>query len=415
MLQTQAPRLGLKENLGQFSLLVLVNAFVGGMVGMERSILPQIAEQDFQLTAHSAILSFIALFGISKAMTNYVAGRWADQYGRKKTLLLGWFISIPIPFLLMWANSWSLILLANILLGISQGLTWSSTVIMKIDLAGPKNRGFALGINECAGYFSVALSALGTSYIAAEYALRPQPFYLGIALILFGGLLSLFLVKETKQFAELEQKQTPASSDEPQFSSKELILHTSFKDKNLSSICQAGLFNNLNDGMAWGLFPLLFAQANQTLEAIGILTAIYPAVWGIGQLFMGGLSDKFGRKGLIIWGMWLQALGILGIALSSTFKGFATGSTCLGLGTAMVYPTLLAVIGDVAQPSWRASAIGIYRLWRDLGYAFGALVAGLVADYFGLVNASLLIAFLTAMSGVIVYLRLSESTQTSSN
>jgi len=222
-------------------------------------------------------------------------------------------------------------------------------------------------------------------------------------------------VKETKQFAELEQKQTPASSDEPQFSSKELILHTSFKDKNLSSICQVGLFNNLNDGMAWGLFPLLFAQANQTLEAIGILTAIYPAVWGIGQLFMGGLSDKFGRKGLIIWGMWLQALGILGIALSSTFEGFATGSTCLGLGTAMVYPTLLAAIGDIAQPSWRASAIGIYRLWRDLGYAFGALVAGLVADYFGLANASLLIAFLTAVSGVIVYLRLSESTPTISN
>ena len=407
------PRLGLKENLGQFSLLVLVNAFVGGMVGMERSILPQIAEQEFHLSAHSAILLFIALFGISKALTNYFTGRWADYYGRKKTLLFGWLLAIPIPFLLMWAESWSLILLANVFLGISQGLTWSSTVIMKIDLAGPKNRGFALGINEFAGYLSVALSAFATSYIATEYALRPHPFYLGVIFVIVGGLLSLFFVKETKEFVKLEEDQvSPKESQQTkqlELHSKELIFHTSFKDKTLSSICQAGMFNNLNDGMAWGLFPLLFTQAHQDLESIGILTALYPGVWGIGQLFMGGLSDHYGRKILITWGLWVQALGILAIALGHHFLHFSFGSILLGIGTAMVYPTLLAAIGDASQPIWRASAIGIYRLWRDLGYALGALIAGLVADSFGLVNAGLVVASLTALSGFIVQWRMTES------
>jgi MFS family permease len=403
-----AIQLGLRENLAQFSLLVLVNAFVGAMVGMERSILPAIAEEEFQLAARTAILSFIVVFGVTKALTNYFAGRFSDSFGRKHVLVAGWLIAAPVPFLLMWAPSWAWILGANVLLGVSQGLTWSTTVIMKIDLAGPKNRGLAMGLNEAAGYFAVALSALGTGFIAAEVGLRPEPFYLGVGFVVLGTLLSVFAVKETLHHVAHESKLTGAAAD-PALSQREIVLRTSLTDPDLSSVSQAGLVNNLNDGMAWGLFPLVFAAAHMSLGEIGTLAAIYPAVWGLAQLVTGAWSDRIGRKGLIVAGMWTQAAGIVVIALGASFAVFALGAVLLGLGTAMVYPTLLAAIGDVAHPSWRASAVGVYRLWRDMGYAVGALLAGIVADAFGLAAATLTIAGLTFASGVLVAIRMRET------
>ncbi len=406
-------RLGLRENLGQFSLLVLVNAFVGAMIGMERSILPAIAQEEFQLAAKSAVLSFIVVFGLTKALTNYLAGRLSDRFGRKHVLVGGWVVALPVPFLLMWAPSWSWVLFANALLGISQGLTWSTTVIMKIDLSGPNKRGLAMGLNEFAGYFAVAGSALGTGFIAAHYGLRPQPFYLGVAFVLLGLLLSLFFVRETKHHAVLEsqlqsqrQGQLPADSMPTQ---RQVFWRTSLSDRNLSSVSQAGLVNNLNDGMAWGLFPLFFSAAQLNLGQIGTLAAIYPATWGLAQLFTGAWSDRVGRKWLIVAGMWVQAVGIGVVILGVSFGGFASGAALLGIGTAMVYPTLLAAIGDVAHPSWRASSVGVYRLWRDLGYALGALLAGVVADALGLPAAMWLIALLTFVSGVIVALRMNET------
>ncbi len=400
-------RLGLRENLGQFSLLVVVNAFVGAMVGMERSILPAIAEDEFHLAARTAILSFIVVFGITKAITNYFAGRWSDRFGRKHVLVAGWLVAAPVPFLLMWAPSWTWILVANVLLGVSQGLTWSTTVIMKIDLAGPKNRGLAMGLNEFAGYFAVALSALATGYIAAEVGLRPEPFYLGVGFVVLGGSLSLLAVRETRDHVTHESS---LAGDVPEvLTQREIIGRTSFTDPDLSSVSQAGMVNNLNDGMAWGLFPLLFAAADMSLAQIGTLAAIYPAVWGLGQLFTGAWSDRVGRKRLIVAGMWTQAVGIVVIALGSSFLLFAAGAVLLGLGTAMVYPTLLAAIGDVAHPSWRASSVGVYRLWRDMGYAVGALLAGVVADAFGLSAATLTIAGLTFASGVVVAVRMRET------
>jgi len=405
---TKTIQLGLRQNLAQFSLLVIVNAFVGAMVGMERSILPAIAEEEFLLAARSAILSFIVVFGISKALTNYLAGRLADTYGRKIILISGWVVAAPVPFVLMWAPSWSWILAANLLLGISQGLTWSTTVIMKIDLAGPKNRGTAMGFNEFAGYFAVAGAALATGYIASIYGLRPEPFYLGIGFVIAGLALSVFLVRETLGHARLEAELAGIPAGEELPSQREIFWRTSIKDRNLSSVSQAGLVNNLNDGMAWGLFPLFFMAAGMSLKEVGWLAAIYPAVWGIGQLFTGALSDRIGRKGLIVGGMWVQALGIALLALSHTFAGFATGSVLLGAGTAMVYPTLLATIGDVVHPAWRGSAVGVYRLWRDLGYAFGAVIAGIVADLLGLTTALLFVAALTFASGLVVFLRMEK-------
>ncbi len=407
-------RLGLRENLAQFSLLVLVNAFVGAMIGMERSILPAIAEDEFGLAARTSVLSFIVVFGITKALTNYFAGRFSDRFGRKAVLIAGWLIAVPVPFLLMAAPSWTWILGANVLLGISQGLTWSTTVIMKIDLAGSQSRGLAMGFNEFAGYFAVALSALGTGFLAAEFGLRPVPFYPGVAFVTLGLLLSALVVRETKGHAELEAAGATGSPEET-LSPKEVILRTSFTDRNLSAVSQAGMINNLNDGMAWGLFPLLYASAGVSLGDIGTLAAIYPAVWGIGQLFTGALSDRVGRKGLIVAGMFTQGLGIVAVAIGaealggSPFGSFATGAALLGLGTAMVYPTLLAAIGDVAHPSWRASSVGVYRLWRDLGYAVGAVFAGLLADAFNVIVATYAIAALTLASGVVVALRMRET------
>lgn len=402
-------RLGLRHNLPQFSLLVVVNALVGAMVGMERSILPAIGEREFHLAARSAVLSFIVVFGVSKAFANYSAGRASDRFGRKHLLVGGWLVAAPVPFLLMWAPSWNWILFANLLLGVSQGLTWSATVIMKIDLAGPADRGLAMGLNEFAGYLAVAGSALGTGWIAARYGLRPEPFYAGVVFVVLGLALSALVVRETKGHAEQEARLHDGAvlADRP--TQRAVFWQTTLRHRDLSSVTQAGLVNNLNDGMAWGLFPLFFAAAQMTLGEIGTLAAVYPATWGITQLFTGAWSDRVGRKWLIACGMWVQAVGIGVVIVSLSFGGFALGGVLLGIGTGMVYPTLLAAIGDVAHPAWRASAVGVYRLWRDLGYAIGALLAGLAADALGLAPAMGIIAAVTVLSGVVVAVRMRET------
>ncbi len=402
-------RLGIRENLGQFALLVVVNAFVGAMVGMERSILSPMAEEEFHLAARTAVLSFIVVFGVTKALTNYLAGRLSDRFGRKHVLVAGWLVAAPVPFLLMWAPSWTWVLVANALLGVSQGLTWSTTVIMKIDLSGPARRGLAMGLNEFAGYFAVAGSALATGFLAARYGLRPEPFFLGVAFVAIGLSLSVLVVRETRHHVAAESRLHGALPPDGVLSAREIFWRTSVLDRNLSSVSQAGLVNNLNDGMAWGLFPLFFAAAGMTLGQIGTLAAVYPATWGVAQLVTGAWSDRVGRKWLIASGMWVQALGIVVIVLAGGFAGFAAGAAVLGVGTAMVYPTLLAAIGDVAHPTWRASAVGVYRLWRDLGYAVGALLAGVTADAFGLSAAMWLVAGLTLVSGVVVALRMTET------
>lgn len=402
-------QLGLKENWKQFSLLVIVNAFVGAMIGLERTILPEIAVNEFQLEAKSAILSFIVVFGLTKAITNYFAGRLSDKFGRKKILVFGWITAIPIPLLFIFAESWNWILLANVFLGISQGLTWSTTVIMKIDLVGSKQRGLAMGLNEFAGYFAVAVSAYLTGLVASEYGLRPEPFYLGILYLGVGLMLSLFLVRETNHFVHHEMKTDKVDQTIPQNKNSTLFYQTTFLNKNLSSITQAGFINNLNDGMAWGIFPMLYASLGFDLKTIGILSFIYPATWGITQIFTGYFSDFTGRKIFIYGGMWIQSLGIVMMALFQEFWIFVVANVLLGLGTAMVYPTLLAAIGDVAHPKERATVVGIYRLWRDSGYAAGAVIAGLVADSFGLISSIWLVAVITFLSGLIVIVRMSET------
>jgi MFS family permease len=404
-----AIRLGLRENIAQFSLLIVVNAFVGAMVGLERGVLPVIADTEFHVAARAAILSFIVVFGVTKALTNYGAGRLADRFGRKRVLVAGWLVAVPVPFMLMWAPEWSWIVAANVLLGISQGLTWSTTVIMKIDLVGPKRRGLAMGINECAGYVAVAASALATGWIAAHYSPRPQPFYLGIGYVTLGLLLSALLVRETQHHVRHEINLRMRAAADTLLSHREIFVRTTLTDRTLSSVCQAGLVNNLNDGMAWGIFPLYFAAAGMNLGQIGLLAALYPMVWGVMQLATGAWSDSVGSKGLIVGGMCVQAAGIAATALGSGFAMFAFGALLLGAGTAMVYPTLLAAIGDVAHPAWRASAVGVYRLWRDLGYAIGALLAGIVADALGLAAAIWLVSAVTLGSGVIVALRMRET------
>jgi MFS family permease len=408
-MNTTTVRLGLRENLAQFSLLVVVNAFVGAMVGLERSILPAIAQDEFHIAARAAILSFIAVFGVTKALSNYLAGRLSDRFGRKQVLVTGWLVAVPVPFILMWAPDWDWVVAANVLLGVSQGLTWSTTVIMKIDLVGPKQRGLAMGLNEFAGYVAVAGSALATGWIAAHFGLRPEPFYLGVGYVALGSLLSALAVRETRHHVAYELRQHQGAADRSGLTQGEIFRRTSLTDRNLSSVSQAGFVNNLNDGAAWGLFPLVFAAAGMSLAQIGVLAAIYPAVWGCVQVFTGALSDQIGRKGLIVWGMWLQAAGIAVTASTAGFGGFSVGGVLLGLGTAMVYPTLLAAIGDVAHPGWRASSVGVYRLWRDLGYAAGALLAGLTADRFGMAAAVWLVAALTFLSGVIAAVRMNET------
>jgi MFS family permease len=400
-------RLGLRENLAQFSLLVVVNAFVGAMVGIERSILPLLADREFHLAARFAALSFIVVFGVTKALTNYAAGRLSDRIGRKQVLVAGWIVAIPVPFLLMWAPTWNWILVANAFLGVSQGLTWSTTVIMKIDLVGSARRGFAMGLNEFAGYGALAGAALLTGWIAARQGLRPDPFYPGVVFMAIGLALSILFVRETRGHVTLES--TLHNAPSVPMSARDVFWKTTLTDPNLSSVSQAGLVNNLNDGMVWGLFPLLFAAANLSIDRIGALAAIYPATWSVGQLATGALSDRIGRKWFIAGGMWVQAAGIAAVIVSNGFAGFALGGVLLGVGTAMVYPTLLAAIGDVAASAWRASSVGVYRLWRDLGYAVGAVLAGLTADAFGLKGAMWVVAVITFLSGVIVSVRMDET------
>ena len=402
-------RLGLRENAVQFVLLVVVNAFVGAMVGLERSILPTMATQEFHLAARTAMLSFIVMFGLAKAFTNYGAGRLSDKVGRKRVLVAGWLVAVPVPFLLMWAPTWTWVLVANVLLGVSQGLTWSATVIMKIDLVGAAQRGLAMGLNEFAGYLAVAASALATGWIASAYGLRPEPFYLGVGFVVAGLALSVFLIRETAGHVAHESALVGAVSTLGVPTASQVFWRTTLLDHNLSSVSQAGLVNNLNDGMAWGLFPLVFAAAGMNLAQIGLLAAVYPATWGVVQLITGALSDRTGRKWLIVCGMWLQALGIGVVTLATVFEGFAIGAVLLGIGTAMVYPTLLAAVGDVAHVSWRASAVGVYRLWRDLGYAVGAVLAGIVADTFGLRAAMWTVVALTCASGFVSAFRMKET------
>lgn len=393
-------KLGLKENWKQFSLLVLVNAFVGGMVGLERTILPQIAEADFGLAAKTAILSFIIVFGVTKAFTNYYAGVLANRMGRRNLLILGWLFALPVPVILMEADHWNWIIAANILLGINQGLAWSSTVVMKIDLVGERNRGFAMGLNEFAGYVALAAVAFATGYIAHEYGLRPYPFYLGIALAVVGFVTSLIFIKDTKKHVLLES----VVSTIPKL--RNVFWDTTWNHRNIGSVTQAGLVNNLNDGMVWGLFPILLAAKGFDLNEIGLIVAIYPAIWGIGQLFTGSLADKFCKKNLLFWGMLLQGVALVAMLWANTFGLFAALSSVLGIGTAIVYPTFLAAVSDYTHPQERPKSIGIFRLWRDLGYAIGAILTGLIADKYGLSAPILLIGLLTVLSALIVRIRM---------
>lgn len=393
-------KLGLKENRNQFILLVIVNAFVGGMIGLERSILPQIAEKEFHLAVKTAILSFIIVFGITKAITNYFTGSLANKFGRKNLLTIGWIIGIPVPFILMMATNWNWIIVANIFLGINQGLTWSSTVVMKIDLVGEKNRGLAMGLNEFAGYLAVAIVAFFTGWVANEYGLRPYPFYIGIALVFLGLITSWFFIHDTRHHVALESTESKV----PKL--KRVFWDTTLFDRNLGSVTQAGLINNLNDGMAWGLFPILLTQKNYSIGEIGIITAIYPAVWGIGQLFTGKMSDHFRKKSMLFWGMLLQGIALLFFVFANSFIDFIVLSSILGWGTAMVYPTFLATIAENTHPIDRAKSIGIFRLWRDLGYAIGAILTGIIADAFGINASIIVIGILTVFSAIIIVARM---------
>jgi MFS family permease len=406
--RSPAPRLGLRANLSQFSILVGINALVGGMVGQERSLIPLLGSRVFGLTTFTATLTFLVAFGATKAAANVVAGSLSDRFGRRPVLVAGWAVGLPVPLMIIWAPSWSWIVLANALLGVNQGLTWSTTVNMKIDLAGPKRRGLAMGLNEASGYGAVAVTAWATGYIAARYGLRPEPFYLGIAYAGLGLAASALLVRETQPHAR-EEAGMIADAPSKRISMRAVVLLTSVREPALSACSQAGLVNNLNDALAWGVFPLLFARGGLSVEAIGTLTAIYPATWGLGQLVTGALSDRLGRKSLIVGGLVIQAVGIAVIAATTGMGPWAAGSVALGVGTAMVYPTLLAAIGDVAHPSWRATSVGVYRFWRDLGFAVGGVLAGVMADAVGLRAAIWAVASLTAVSGMIVALRMYET------
>ena len=405
-----AVELGLRANWRQFWLLILVNAFVGAMVGLERTVLPLLAKDEFGLASKSVVLSFIATFGAAKAVTNLLAGRLGDLYGRKRVLVAGWLFGLPVPFLIILAPSWSWIVTANVFLGINQGLAWSTTVIMKIDLVGSRRRGLAMGLNEFAGYLAVALSALATGYLAEMHGLRPEPFYLGIGFVAGGLALSLLFVRDTRAHVTREAEDLSATGLRAAApSAREIFARVTWRDDALSSASQAGMINNLNDGLAWGLFPLLFAAGGLSVWQIGMLAFIYPAAWSLLQLGTGALSDQWGRKPFIVSGMLLQAMALGAVAASRGFGAWAVASVVLGLGTAMVYPTLLATVGDVAHPHWRGSAVGVYRLWRDSGYVVGALTSGIMADALGMVSAVWIVAALTLLSGLYAAWRMPET------
>jgi MFS family permease len=413
---TSAPlRLGLRANAAQFALLVAVNALVGGMVGQQQTVLPLLAEDEFGLTGYTFIFTYVAAFGITKAIANWFAGTFSDRYGRKPVLLAGWLFAVPVPLMLITAPSWGWVIAANVLLGINQGLTWSTTVVMKIDLVGPRQRGLAMGLNEAAGYGTVAITSLVAGYLAEQFGLRPAPFLLGLAYTALALLLSGVFIKETRGHAHLEAGQHTHRADglhdhlHADLPDRQIWAQTSLKEPALSSASQAGLVNNLNFGLSWGLFPLLFATADLPVGQIGLLFALYPGVWGAGQLITGALSDRIGRKHLITAGMTTQAAALAVIAASGGFAGWAAGTVLLGAGTAMVYPTLLAVIGDVAHPAWRGRAVGVYRVWRDLGYAVGAVLGGIVADLLSLHAAVWAAAAVSAASAAAVALRMYET------
>lgn len=393
---------GLKENWKQFSLLVIINAFVGGMIGLERSILPQLAEKEFGISSHTAIFSFIIAFGITKAVCNYFTGKLANKIGRKRLLVIGWLFALPVPFILIYANHWNWIIIANILLGVNQGLAWSMAVIMKVDLVGSKKRGLAVGINEFAGYVSVGLVAFLTGYIASNYGVRPYPFYLGIVFSVSGLLLSILFVKDTKGHVNNESQESKIPF------LRNIFVDTSFKHPSLSGITQAGLVNNLNDGMIWGILPILLIEKHFEATQIGILAAIYPTVWGISQLFTGRLSDIYSKKMLLFWGMLLQALAIILLIWANTFWHFAVIGLSLGIGTALVYPTFINAIADYTHPMQRAESLGTFRFWRDLGYAIGAIITGIFADNFGINFSILSIGLLTALSALIILFRVKD-------
>ena len=393
-------RLGLRENWKQFALLVIVNAFVGGMVGMERTILPQFAEVEFGISSKSAILSFITAFGITKAIANYFTGRLANRYGRRKLLLLGWMFAFPVPLLLIYAPTWNWVIAANVLLGASQGLAWSSTVVMKIDLVGEKNRGLAMGLNEFAGYFAVGIVAFLTGLIANTYGVSPYPFYIGLIITFGGWLITAIWVKDTRAFVAQESR----VDNTPQLD--RIFIETSFTHKTLSTVTQAGLVNNLNDGMIWGLLPMVLFALHFDHAHIGMITAVYPTVWGIAQLFTGRMADRYSKKSMLFWGMFLQALAILLIPFTANLYALIALSAVLGLGTALVYPTFLTTIAQVVKPIQRAESIGIFRLWRDLGYAFGAIISGLIADWLGLDAAMVCIGVITLTSALVIKMRM---------
>jgi MFS family permease len=399
--------LGLRENWRQFSLLVLVNAFVGGMVGIERTVVPLIGSEEFRIASTTLVTSFIISFGVVKAFSNLVSGHLADRWGRKRVLVLGWLAGLPVPFLIIAAPDWGWIVAANALLGVSQGLAWSMTVIMKVDLAGPKSRGLAVGLNEFAGYLAVGVTAFATGWIASRYGLRPAPIWLGVFYAIAGLALSVLVVRDTHAHVALEVRD--AIPEARALSFRDVFMLTSFRDRNLFAASQAGLVNNLNDGMSWGVFPLFYSAFGLGLERIGVLKAIYPVVWGLLQIVTGPLSDRWGRKGLIAAGMWVQAGGLFLTAATRDFGWWLVASVILGLGTAMVYPSLIAAVSDASHPSWRARSLSVYRFWRDLGYAIGALAAGVIADLFGFAWAIGAIGVLTFGSGVIVAITMRET------
>jgi len=405
-----AVRLGLRANWPQFTLLVVINAFVGGMVGIERTVVPLIGAEQFGIVSTTLVVSFIVSFGVVKAFANLISGQLADHWGRKRVLVLGWLFGLPVPFILIWAPTWEWIVFANVLLGINQGLAWSMTVIMKVDLVGPKSRGLAVGLNEFAGYLAVGVTAFLTGYLAARYGLRPAPIYLGIGYAILGAALSVALVRDTRDHVHLEAGATAHPATGVSF--WEVFTLTSFRDRKLFAASQAGLVNNLNDGMSWGIFPLFFASFGLAVERIGMLNALYPATWGLLQIATGPLSDRWGRKGLIVAGMWVQAAGLLLTALTIEFGWWLVGSLLLGVGTAMVYPSLIAAVSDASHPRWRARSLSVYRFWRDLGYAIGALAAGIIADLLGLAWAIGSVGALTFLSGVIVALLMREKPST---